>query len=368
MRKILNLLHLQIDNRTDILKTASPRKMGVALFKVVLLLAAIIVALFLALPRIFLLGFAINAELIALVILITQGISLMFTIGHVISTLYLSRDNELLICLPVTPNQFFISKVLMIYIKELAFHSLLFFPLFLCLGIFGGMPVSYYLAMPLYMLLLPVVPIIIASFLSIPVMRVLTFLKRHAALAILVLLGLVATCLTAYISLLSSLMESFDIVEQQMQIVSDINKAVLAIGGKILVYYQLAEAMISFSLWYRIPLFILLCAFLSMCTILLIRPFYFRVAMPQLENRTTRTAKQRNHFRRDIPFISLIKKEAVCIFRAPSEVFQYFLFTLLMPFIVVFYDRLLLTASVNQAGVNMIAGSHVMIVAIMAML
>ncbi len=368
MRKILNLLHLQIDNRTDILKTASPRKMGVALFKVVLLLAAIIAALFLALPRIFLLGFAINAELIALVILITQGISLMFTIGHVISTLYLSRDNELLICLPVTPNQFFISKVLMIYIKELAFHSLLFFPLFLCLGIFGGMPASYYLAMPLYMLLLPIVPIIIASFLSIPVMRVLTFLKRHAALAILVLLGLVAMCLTAYISLLSSLMESFDIVEQQMQIVSDVNKAVLAIGGKILVYYQLAEAMISFSLWYRIPLFVLLCAVLSMCTILLIRPFYFRVAMPQLENRTTRFAKQRNHFRRDIPFISLIKKEAVCIFRAPSEVFQYFLFTLLMPFIVVFYDRLLLTASVNQAGVNMIAGSHVMIVAIMAML
>ncbi len=368
MRKILNLLHLQIDNRTDILKTASPRKMGVALFKVLLLLAAIIAALFLALPRIFLLGFAINAELIALVILIMQGISLMFTIGHVISTLYLSRDNELLICLPVTPNQFFISKVLMIYIKELAFHSVLFFPVFLCLGIFGGMPASYYFAMPLYMLLLPIVPIIIASFLSIPVMRVLTFLKRHAALAILVLLGLVATCLTTYISLLSSVMESFDIVEQQMQIVSDVNKAVLAIGGKILVYYQLAEAMISFSLWYRIPLFILLCALLSTCTILLIRPFYFRIAMPQLENRTTRAAKQRNHFRRDIPFISLIKKEAVCIFRAPSEVFQYFLFTLLMPFIVVFYDRLLLTASVNQAGVNMIAGSHVMIVAIMAML
>ena len=330
--------------------------------------AAIIAALFLALPRIFLLGFAINAELIALVILIMQGISLMFTIGHVISTLYLSRDNELLICLPVTPNQFFISKVLMIYIKELAFHSVLFFPVFLCLGIFGGMPASYYCAMPLYMLLLPIVPIIIASFLSIPVMRVLTFLKRHAALAILVLLGLVAICLTTYISLLSSVMESFDIVEQQMQIVSDVNKAVLAIGGKILVYYQLAEAMISFSLWYRIPLFILLCALLSTCTILLIRPFYFRIAMPQLENRTTRAAKQRNHFRRDIPFISLIKKEAVCIFRAPSEVFQYFLFTLLMPFIVFFYDRLLLTASVNQAGVNMIAGSHVMIVATMAML
>lgn len=368
MRKIWNLLHLQIDNRTDILKTASPRKMGMALLKVLLLLSVIIAVLVFAMMRIFLLGFSINAELIALIMLVIQVISLLFTVGHVISTLYLSRDNELLICLPVTPNQFFVSKVLLIYGKELVFHAMLFLPLFLCLGIFGGMPTSYYCAIPLYLLLLPVLPIIVASFLSIPVMRILTFLKRHAVLAILVLLALVSVCLTAYISMLSSLMESFHIVEQQMQIVSDVNKTVLAVGGKIVIYYQLAEAMLSFSLWYRIPLFLLLCALLSFCTVLLIRPFYFRIAMPQLENRTRAYRKQRNRFRYDKPFISLIKKEAVCIFRAPSEVFQYFLFTLLMPFIVIFYDRLLMTATVNQAGVNMIAGSHVMIVAIMAML
>ena len=368
MRKIWNLLRLQIDNRTDILKTASPRKMCVSLAKVLVVLVAIIAALAFAMTRIFLLGFSINAELIALVMLITQAISLLFTIGHVISTLYLSRDNELLICLPVTPNQFFISKVLLIYVKELAFHSMLFLPLFLCFGVFGGMPTSYYCALPLYLLLLPVLPIIVASFLSIPVMRVLTFLKRHAVLAIFVLLALVASCLTVYIFALSSLIESFNIVEQQMQIVSDVNRAVLAIGGRIVVYYQLAEAMLSFSLWYRLPLFLLLCALLALFTVLLIRPFYFRVAMPQLENRTGGERRQRNCFRHDGAFISLIKKEAVCIFRAPSEVFQYFLFTLLMPFIVVFYDRLLMAATVNQAGVNMIAGAHVMIMAIMAML
>lgn len=368
MRKILNLLWLQIDNHTDLLKTASPRKMGVAACKILLLLAALIAALAFAFTRVFLLGFAINAELIALILLITQVITLVFTVGNVIGTLYLSRDNELLICLPVTSNQFFISKVLLIYFKELAFNALLLLPLFLCLGVFGGLGASYYSAVPLYLLLLPVFPIIIAAVLSIPVMKILAFLRRHTVLAILVLLTLVAAGLSAYISLISAMAGSFHIVEQQMQVVSEINATVLSVGSRVPVYYPMAQAMLSFSLWYRIPLFLALCAVLMIATVLIIRPFYFRIAMPQLENRIVASRTRHNRFRRDIPFISLIKKETLCIFRSPSEIFQYFLFTLLMPFIVLSYDRLLMTVTVNQAGENMIAGSHVMIVAIMAML
>ena len=70
----------------------------------------------------------------------------------------------------------------------------------------------------------------------------------------------------------------------------------------------------------------------------------------------------------DHGFASLLKKETLCIFRSPTDIFEYFLFTLLMPFIVFTYDQLLTTITVNQAGINMIAGAHVMVVAILAML
>ena len=368
MRGTLNLLRLQIDNHTDLLKTASPRKMGVAAIKILLLLVAITAAFAYGFSRVFLLGFAINAELIALLLLIVQVLTLVFTTARVISTLYLSHDNELLICLPVTANQFFISKILLVYFKEFAFNAMLCLPLFLCLGVFGGLGVSFYCAIPLYLLLMPILPIILASFLSIPVMRVLAFLKRHSVIAIIVLLTLVAGVLWAYISLIAGVAGSFNIVEQQMQLVASINETVRLIGGRVWVYYQLAQAMLSFSKWYYIPLFLGLCALLSFATVMIIRPFYFRIAMPQLENRITANSKKRKQFSHSTPFASLIKKEMLCIFRSPSEVFQYFLFTLLMPFIVISYDRLLMTVSVNQAGDNMIAGSHVMIVAILAML
>ena len=342
--------------------------MIVSAIKILLLLVAITAALAYGFTRIFLLGFAINAELIALVLLIVQGLTLVFTVAHVIGTLYLSRDNELLICLPVTANQFFISKILVVYFKEFAFNAILFLPLFLCLGIFGGLGLSFYCAIPLYLILMPVLPIILASFLSIPVMRILAFLKRHSVLAIIVLLVSVAGALWAYISLIAGLAGSFNIVEQQMQLVASINQTVKAIGGKIFIYFQLSQAMLSFSKWYYIPLFLGLCVLLSLATVMIIRPFYFRIAMPQLENRVTARSKKEKKFRHSGAFVSLIKKEMLCIFRSPSEVFQYFLFTLLMPFIVISYDRLLMTVSVNQAGVNMVAGSHVMIVAILAML
>lgn len=368
MLKTLNLLRLQIDNHTDLLKTASPRKMFSSAIKTLLLLAILTGAFAYAFTQIFMLGFAINAELVSIVLLTVQALTLVFTVAHIIGTLYLSRDNELLICLPVTANQFFISKVLLVYFKELTFDALLCIPLFICLGFFGNLGASFYLAVPLYILLLPVFPIIIASFISIPVMRIMAFLKRHSALAIVVLLTLVGSALFAYISLIASIAGNFNIADQQLQFVASVNDAVRAIGCRIPIYFQLAKAMFSFSSWYYIPLFILLCALLSAVTVMIIRPFYFRLAMPQLENRVSGSGKKKSYITNANPFTSLIKKEMLCIFRSPSEVFQYFLFTLLMPFIVFSYDRLLMTVSVNQAGVNMIAGSHAMIVAILAML
>jgi hypothetical protein len=89
-------------------------------------------------------------------------------------------------------------------------------------------------------------------------------------------------------------------------------------------------------------------------------------AMSNLEN--TFKIKTNKSYKERSPFMSLLIKEIKCVFRSPGNVFEYFLFTLLMPVIVLAYDKLLLTISVNTAGQNMIAGSHLMIVAILAML
>ena len=63
MHSILNLLKLQIDNKTDILKTKTPKKMIVALLKVLFWVAIISVVVWFVEGRIFILGIKINAGL-----------------------------------------------------------------------------------------------------------------------------------------------------------------------------------------------------------------------------------------------------------------------------------------------------------------
>ena len=369
MGTILNLLKLQIDNKTDLLKTASPKKMIVSLLKIILLLALITVGVALICFRFFSLGIQINASFLALILLVTQAISLVFAVGHIINTLYLSKDNEMLICLPVTPNQLFVSKILLIYLKELAVNAMISIPLFATFGFFsnGSLGASFYCSIPLLLLLLPIFPIVLASFISIPVMAIIRFLKKHIVLSIIVILGLVASVLWGYISLIGNLAGNFEIAEKQIQTVLKINAAIVAIGKYIVVYFQLASAMVKFAQWYWYPLFLLLCAGLSALTILILRPLYFKMSMSSLE-KTVRQKKKRTKFKKTSTLWTLITKEAACIFRSPTDVFEYFLFTLLMPFIVYSYDKLLMSITVNQAGINMIAGSHVMVLAILAML
>ena len=367
MKTILSLLKLQIDNKTDLLKVKSPGKMIAAIFKTLITLALATFAVRLIFSLVLGRGVFIGEGIIAIVLLATQAISLFFAVGNIINTLYLCKDNEMLICLPVTPNQLFISKVMLIYLREVAVNAMISIPLLLTIGMQGGLAISFYLSIPLLLLMLPILPIVLASFLSIPIMGLIQFLKKHILLSIIFLLGLVAVCFWGYVSLVASVAGNLDFVNDQLKVFSMINAAIADVGEYIVVYKQLASAMLDFAQWYWYPLFLAVCIVLSALTILIIRPLYFKIAMSSLEN-TVKAKEKKRKFKKSSPFFSLIKKEALCIFRSPTDIFEYFLFTLLMPFIVFTYDRLLTTAVVQQSGDNMISGAHVMVVAILAML
>ena len=367
MRKILMLFKLQMDNKSDILKTVNPRAMFLALAKSVVLIVLASLALSFALSKVFILGFIINRELISLVLLLTQLVSLVFAIGNVINTLYLCRDNEMLMCLPATPNQLFISKILLIYVNEFIVNLSMSIPLFYVLGSFSFFGWSYYVSIIPLLFVMPILPIVIAAFLSIPIMAVIKFLKKHTALSVIVIFSLIAAVLWVYVGFIGNIATSFDIANKQYETVRAINDAIAAIGNKVPIYYHLAGAMINPSQWYVFVLIIVACLALFALTIFFTRYFFFKTAMSSIENTVKANAKK-GQLKKTSVFISLFMKEVRCVFRSTSDVFEYFLFTLLMPFIVFSYDKLLMSITVNQAGQNMIGGAHLMVVAILAML
>ncbi len=366
--QISKLFKLQLDNKYTLFKQKDWKSALKQVGKYAVLVALITLALYLILNKIvFLLAININAQLIAVVILFTQAVTFFFALGNIIRTMYLSKDNELLMVLPVTFNQLFISKTILLYVSELIFSIKFVLPVFLTLGILGGLPVLYFAMIVLVIPILPLLPIALACLISIPTIFVVKFLKKHVILSICVVLALVATIFVLYMLLVGQVSGAVNIAEKQIETGFQINNFVETFGASLFGYYQIGQSMLDISCIYYPFLYCAVALALMSACLLIIKPFYYKIAT--ISSEQTSVAKEKHKpFKKRSPFVELLVNEIRSVFRSPSYIFQFFLFPLFMPLIVFTYDKLILSIAVNQAGQNMIFGSHMLILTIVALM
>lgn len=333
-----------------------------ALFKFVFIAIALTFVCYLVLFKFVILGFASNKHLLALVLLVTQVISLIFATGNIIKVLFQNRDNELLMTMPVSPNQVFVSKVILSYIQELIINTTITLPLLISIAILGKFSIYFYCMLPIVLILLPILPTALALLISIPVSHIINFFKRHTISSTILILAAVVTCVVLYSKLLSNFAESFNIVSKQIETIITINNALIKFS-KINVFFSLfVDAILSITKIYYLLIYVFTCAIIMGLAVLAVRPFFFKVAMSNLEN--FKGVYKEGRFKSRSKFRSLLYNEFINVFRSPGIIFEYFLFTILMPFVVVVYDNLLLGLVVNQSGSLMINGAHLLIVGI----
>lgn len=368
MSQILELFRLQLDNKYDIFKKKDFKSLFMYMFKYLVLAIAIILVLYIILKKIFFLLFIrVNEDLMAIVLFATQLISFVFAIGSIMRTLYFSKDNELFMVMPVTFNQLFVSKIMMIYMNELIFNVLYMFPILFTFGILGHFSIWYFLLLIVFVPILPVLPIALASLISIPFMFIVKFFKRNIWLTIVTILVLVAGIFVLYMSIVSQISGAINIAEKQVATGLEVNNAIERIGSKIFLYNYLALSVVQFSMMWFPFVYLIGSVALFMICFLIIKPFYYKVATISLEN-TSKVKQRAGKFKKRTPFAELLLNEIRTVFRSPAYIFQFFLFPLFMPLIVYTYDKLLITIAVNQAGQNMIFGSHILILSIIALM
>lgn len=368
MTKIKKLFKLQLDNKFTFFKQKNLKNFLLQLFKYLVLIFFITLGLYLILNKIFFLfNIKVDANLFAIILIGTQAVTFCFAVANIVGTLYLSKDNELLIVLPVTFNQLFVSKAMIMYVTDMLYSTLYMLPIFITLGIIGKLSVTYFIMSIILIPILPILPIALASLVSVPVMFVLKFFKKHNILSIITILIIVATVFVLYMLLVGKISGAFNIMEKQMETGFKINAKIAEIGSGLWIYLFLAESMFSFSKIYFVLIYLAV-TFALMCgCFLLIKPFYYRIATINTENNSVVKTKYRKFTKRK-PFAQLLLNEIKLTFRSPSYIFQFFLFPLFMPLIVFTYDKLLISIAVNQAGQNMIFGSHILVLGIVALM
>lgn len=345
MPTILKLFKLQIDEKMNIFRSGKWWKVLLTIFLYLAIIAGASVGLIYAFIRFNGIGLAVDANLFAVLLMFTQILSFAIALGSIIKNLYHSKENDLLMSLPCSHNQVFISKLMVLYFYELVANTLYTTPIFIMYSFVSNVNIGYYFLCLLFLF---------------------NKLKKYPVWASVVLVVVVAVLVGLYMYLIISFTSSIDFSGKQSTILSNINDIIARISVYSGVFRFMAEGILAEAgWWWKDIVIIAVTAIMFVLTVLIVKKFYFNLAMKNSET-TTKARRGKDYI--EPPFKSILRKETYTIFREPGNVFQYFIFTILMPFIVLLYDKMLLSITVNQTGQAMIVASHVLVVAILAML
>lgn len=141
-------------------------------------------------------GGKIPADVLTTVLAAMLALSVVFTTIGLVQSLYLSRDNLVLLTFPATPTMVFLSKLLVYYVHELKKNFMFLIPFFCAYGIVLGYSLYYYAWVILLFAFVAAIPVVLGALLSMPALFVFQFIKKskiaQGALTVLVYGGLVA--------------------------------------------------------------------------------------------------------------------------------------------------------------------------------
>ncbi len=361
------LFRLQIDERVDLFKNTNPTKLILNILKYLIIIGVATGLLIFVFLRFQTIGLVINSNVFAFLLLVTQVLSFAIALASIFKALYFSKDNDLLMSMPCSNNQVFISKLMVLYAYELIANTIYTLPILIAYGITANVAVSpaFYACIPIFLLILPLLALVSAAIVSLPVMAVVKRIRKNAALSVIAILIIAAAFLTVYMLFATSVASSIDFNAQQSSILISVNTLLADIARYTWYFDFIGKGMLFMGSWWWSWLFSF--GFTAVCLTIAyaaIKPLYFRLSSQGLET----TSKDREHkkgYSLSSPFASILKKEFLTMFRSPSSVFSYTIFAILMPFIVVLYDILLFSLNVTTAGINMIVASHLLVILIL---
>ncbi len=194
----------------------------------------------------------VHEEILYLFLAISQFVVMFFGSAAVLNYLYFSKDNMLLSTLPIRPISIFSAKYMMAYVSEYLICLLMSLPMLITYGVVStkmGISISwsFYVYAVLSTFLLPVIPLLVASIISIPLMYIVSFLRKRAvgnAIVVTVVSLAVLAIYMGFIGSVSGMQQSVD--ENNMVVFSQETIALILKAKKFTVFnFNLANALLA---------------------------------------------------------------------------------------------------------------------------
>ena len=365
MRQIWTLIKLQFKSRVALSKGAG-HKRNLKLALIAMLLAGVLAG-FVYVYYILALNFVdhswvnpdhearfdLSRPFLIFTLVIFAVIQTVFLIPSLVRNLDLNNDRELLLKLPVSPRQIFASKVIVQYIFEVVFATIVLLPILIAYamatGMFTtGMNWGYVFYFPLIILLVPVIPFFLATLFLYPATKLVQFLRSRTILTSLgYLVGLVGG-IVLYMYIIEAFMfaitdeanfPAFLMTTYAEGTMAGIANAFFpqALFANLVGGYGWATALWSIA------------TIIGMAVVLLTISYFVAGALYkktyQDEGSGTITIRKESQFKQGSPMNATFKKDMKNISRSSNYTFQFLLLVIITPLIVYFVNRVAMFSS-----------------------
>lgn len=329
---------------------------------------------------------SVPVPVLTTVMVVMLGLSTIFTTIGLVKSLYLSKDNLVLLTLPATPSLVFLSKLLVYYVYELRKNFLFLVPFFCAFGLFLGYNAGYYFWTIVLFLFIAALPVLLAALLSMPSLFIYQLVKKVKAIQY-VLIGLVLAGLVAFVVYVIGLLpEEINFIKTGLprkaignftQSISDACPPVAWLT-KLLVGEPYAPTQNEHGIHTVYPLLLTkntlpilagliggVIVLLALC-FLLSSPLFYSMASKPFEFKKKMRIEERENNKTPV-LLSAIKKEWLVALRDNSFVVLITQLIVIMPLTIALLNSIYSAMSKDTFGVQMTVAFNFVIVALLSL-
>lgn len=211
------LVMMQLKDKLDFGDYKNKKK---AMFKIVYailrfaIMTALIYLIFMLVVKFGLFSFlqVLNFRALLVIMTLVCVLSFLACLVKTTNTLYFSKDNPVLITMPVKNSMIFTSKLVVSFIYELIKNINYILPFLLAYGIIMGMGVLYYFWIIVAVIIFTILTVSLSGLLSIPTMFVFIAFKKHRLLEFIVVGILAIAVAVGVVYVISLIPEDIDII------------------------------------------------------------------------------------------------------------------------------------------------------------
>lgn len=366
MNRIWILTKMQLSNKMD-LRIENKKRLyaKIALRALVIVIISIVMSLVLHLFK-NILYIPINTYFMIFVLLLTQGLSIISTTSGLLTDLYDSKDNSILLSLPANNDEIFFSKLLVYYIGELLKNLYLVIPLLIGYGAVSGAGVLYYINILPMVFILPLLSVLISSLFTIPIVYIKYFLNSHQMITFILFLLLLGAAFYITMLLVSSIPIPIRIVQLYNRFILGLTLFMQASAKYATIYAVVGYIIggVKALLFYGILVVTLVMLLLSLWFIS--RPLFFSLASKSSEFARTKVHKKEVRQNKSL-YKSFLLKEWKITSRSVNEVVQNYAGLFALPFIMYVMNYIYMGMNRSTLGNNLVLVFNIMITLLLVM-